>query len=71
MNLIGMFTSFGNCAGQAIAVPAYYPTNTELRMLRTHAAAAAQQIPAGAVVVELGCATAVKTPIILNALLDR
>lgn len=49
----------------------YYPFKTEKELLTKHATAIVGGIPAGSIVVELGCGTAEKTSIILHALMDR
>jgi dimethylhistidine N-methyltransferase len=46
----------------------YYPTRTEAELMRTHAQAMAAKIGAGALVVELGSGSAVKTRLLLDAL---
>ena len=52
-------------------LPEYYPYRTELSMLQEHARDIICQIPSGSVMVELGCGTATKTAILLQALLER
>ena len=46
----------------------YYPTRTEAELMRTHAGAMADTIGAGALVVELGSGSSVKTRLLLDAL---
>jgi dimethylhistidine N-methyltransferase len=46
----------------------YYPTRTESELMRTHARAMATTIGAGALIVELGSGSAVKTRLLLDAL---
>jgi dimethylhistidine N-methyltransferase len=45
----------------------YYPTRTELALLRTHAGEIAQVIPDGAALVEFGSGASLKTRILLDA----
>lgn len=53
---------------EAITVlPEYYPTRTEIGMLRDAAKAIAAEIPAGAALVEFGSGASVKTRILLDA----
>ncbi|MFV8750920.1 L-histidine N(alpha)-methyltransferase [Nannocystaceae bacterium ST9] len=49
-------------------LPEYYPTRTELALMRTHVAAMARAIGPGALVVELGSGSSVKTRLLLAAL---
>lgn len=49
----------------------YYPFETEKELLLQHASAIVSSIPAGSIVVELGCGTAEKTSILLHALMAR
>jgi L-histidine N-alpha-methyltransferase len=49
----------------------YYPYREERELLGAHAAAIAAHVPAGAVVVELGCGDGSKTAILLRALAAR
>lgn len=49
----------------------YYPFETEKELLTVHATAIVSSIPAGSIVVELGCGTAEKTSIMLHALMER
>ena len=49
----------------------YYPFKTEKELLTKHATAIVSSIPAGSIVVELGCGTAEKTSIMLHALMER
>lgn len=49
----------------------YYPYAEEQALLRQHADALAAQIPAGGVLLELGCGDGSKTAILLDALLRR
>lgn len=56
---------------QIVELPEYYPYRTELGMLQEHAFDIIDQIPSGSVIVELGCGTATKTAILLQALLKR
>lgn len=48
----------------------YYPTRTEIALMRTHAAEMARRIGTGAMLVELGSGSSVKTRLLLDAL-DR
>src|SRR5690606_11942910 len=48
----------------------YYPTRTEAELMRVHADAMADTIGAGALIVELGSGSSVKTRLLLDAL-DR
>jgi hypothetical protein len=52
-------------------LPEYYPYRTERALLAQHAAGIAAHIPAGSVVVELGCGDSTKTSILLEELLRR
>ena len=52
-------------------LPEYYPTRTELSILRSHADQIAQALEPGVAVVELGSGTATKTRTLLHALLRR
>ena len=49
----------------------YYPFNAEKDLLNKHAAEIVNSIPAGSVVVELGCGTAEKTSVLLHELMAR
>ena len=49
-------------------LPEYYPTRTELALMRSHAAAMARAIGPGALVVELGSGSSIKTRLLLDAL---
>jgi dimethylhistidine N-methyltransferase len=49
-------------------LPEYYPTRTELALMRTHVGAMARAIGPGALVVELGSGSSVKTRLLLDAL---
>jgi dimethylhistidine N-methyltransferase len=49
-------------------LPSYYPTRTETALLQSIAPELASAIPRGAVVVEFGAGSAVKTPILLEAI---
>ncbi len=51
-------------------LPEYYPTRTELALMRTHVDAMARAIGPGALVVELGSGSSTKTRLLLDAL-DR
>src|ERR1700730_11845101 len=48
-------------------LPEYYPTRTELRILQDNAEAIATNIPAGAVIVELGSGSSIKVRLLLRA----
>ncbi len=48
-------------------VPEYYPTRTEMKILREHAAAIAKLIPTGAALVEFGSGSSKKARILLAA----
>jgi len=52
-------------------LPEYYPFRTEKELLSQHARDICTYIPAGSIVVELGCGSAQKTGILLNALAAR
>ena len=56
---------------QIVDLPEYYPYRTELAMLEKNLSSITQHIPPGSVIVELGCGSATKTGLILNALLER
>ena len=56
---------------QIVELPEYYPYKTEHDMLHEHVPDILRQIPAGSVIVELGCGSATKTAILLQALLAR
>lgn len=49
-------------------LPEYYPTRTEFALMRTHVGAMARAIGPGALVVELGSGSSVKTRLLLDAL---
>lgn len=49
-------------------LPEYYPTRTELALMRSHVGAMARSIGPGALVVELGSGSSVKTRLLLDAL---
>ena len=49
----------------------YYPFKTEKELLTQHVSAIVSSIPAGSILVELGCGTAEKTSIMLHALMAR
>lgn len=49
-------------------LPEYYPTRTEMQILRDHAPAMAQAVEPGAVVVEFGSGSAEKVGLLLDAL---
>ena len=49
----------------------YYPFNTERELLSQHASHIVSSIPAGSIVVELGCGNAEKTSVLLHALISR
>jgi dimethylhistidine N-methyltransferase len=48
-------------------LPEYYPTRTEIGILRAHATEIASLAPAGAVLVEFGSGSSIKTEILLEA----
>lgn len=50
------------------ALPEYYPTRSEVELLRRHAADMASAIGPGRAVVELGAGSATKTPLLLEAI---
>ena len=56
---------------QIVELAEYYPYRTELLMLKQHTPSIINQILPGSVIVELGCGSATKTQLILNALLTR
>lgn len=56
---------------QIVELPEYYPYRTELSMLNQHMPSIIDHIAPGSVVVELGCGSATKTSLIINALLER
>ena len=63
---------FYDTAGSALfeditRLPEYYPTRTELAILKDNARAVAAAIPKGAVLVEFGAGSAAKAKILLNA----
>ena len=49
-------------------LPEYYPTRTEIGILRAHATDMAELAPAGAVLVEFGSGSSTKTEILLDAM---
>lgn len=49
----------------------YYPFQTEKELLSQHAVQIVSSIPAGSIVVELGCGNAEKTSVLLHALISR
>ncbi len=49
----------------------YYPFKTEKELLTQHAIQIVSSIPAGSIVVELGCGNAEKTSVLLHALMAR
>src|SRR5262245_55252558 len=49
-------------------LPEYYPTRTETAILRSHADAIADSIPAGGVLIEFGSGSSLKTEILLERL---
>ncbi|DBA68320.1 TPA: hypothetical protein ACH3X2_013633 [Trebouxia sp. C0005] len=49
----------------------YYPFKAEKDLLNQHAAEVVNSIPAGSILVELGCGTAEKTSVLLHALIAR
>ena len=51
---------------QICALPEYYPTRTELTILRMHAGEMAARIGTGAVLVEPGCGSGLKTCLLLS-----
>lgn len=53
------------------ALPEYYPFNEELDLLNSKANEIIAHIPAGSIILELGCGSAVKTGTILNAIARR
>jgi len=52
---------------QITALPEYYPTRTELGILRDHAGAFARLMPKDAALIEFGAGSALKAKILLNA----
>ncbi|SOB79652.1 dimethylhistidine N-methyltransferase [Sphingomonas guangdongensis] len=50
------------------ALPEYYPTRTEIAILRDVCSALAARVPAGAAVVEFGSGSSTKTPLLLGCL---
>ena len=46
----------------------YYPTRTELAILRAHVAELAQRVPPGSVLVEFGSGSSRKTEVLLDAM---
>jgi dimethylhistidine N-methyltransferase len=55
---------------QITTLPEYYPTRTELHILKSNAEAIAALIPAGAVLVELGSGPTIKVRLLLRATPD-
>jgi len=49
----------------------YYPFKAEKDLLNQHATEIVSSIPAGSILVELGCGTAEKTSVLLHALIAR
>ena len=49
----------------------YYPFRTEKELLSQHAVQIVSSIPAGSIIVELGCGNAEKTSVLLHALISR
>lgn len=49
-------------------LPEYYPTRTELALMRQHAPSIAQQIGEGALLIEYGSGSSTKTPILIDAI---
>ena len=49
----------------------YYPFKTEKELLSQYASHIVSSIPAGSIVVELGCGNAEKTSVLLHALISR
>lgn len=49
----------------------YYPFKTERELLSQHASQIVSSIPAGSILVELGCGNAEKTSVLLHALISR
>ena len=49
----------------------YYPFETEKELLSQHASQIVSSIPAGSIIVELGCGNAEKTSVLLHALISR
>ena len=49
----------------------YYPFQTEKDLLSQHAMQIVSSIPAGSIIVELGCGNAEKTSVLLHALISR
>src|SRR5689334_3791090 len=65
-----------DAAGSALfeeicALPEYYPTRTELAILRAHAGAIVGSCSADAAIVELGSGSATKTRVLLEAALAK
>jgi L-histidine Nalpha-methyltransferase len=52
---------------QITVLPEYYPTRTELRILRDNAGALARLVPKDAALIEFGAGSAIKAKILLNA----
>jgi dimethylhistidine N-methyltransferase len=52
---------------QITLLPEYYPTRTELRILRDNASALARLMPKDAALIEFGAGSAIKAKILLNA----
>lgn len=64
---------FYDAAGSALfeqitKLPEYYPTKTELSILRSQTDAIAAHVPSGAALVELGSGASIKTRVLLNRL---
>lgn len=53
------------------ALPEYYPFNEELNLLKAKANEIIAHIPAGSIILELGCGSTAKTGTILNAIAHR
>ncbi len=53
---------------QITELPEYYPTRTELALMRKHVRAMARAIGPGALVIELGSGSSIKTRLLLDAL---
>src|SRR5690242_15573042 len=67
-----LYDAFGSALFEEICgLPEYYPTRTELAILRAHAADIVTSCSADAAIVELGSGSATKTRVLIEAALAR